>query len=249
METCPECGERFERNPSYPTQKFCSRRCKSRGTNRRAHARKKAGAYGACSVEGCDRGVTAKGLCPLHYDRLRRHGDVGPAGRVRKGPRPCKVDACDNRAVTSDDLCPTHRRRKQLYGSPDGSFSTTKSCVVCGEVAVPAWKSSDYCRNHYIEFVKAEVVAGRIEGVPHPSGYVYVSIFKKRYAVHRIVLEAKLGRPLEPFETPHHLNGRRDDNRPENLELWVTPQPSGQRPEDLVAWVVEHYPDLVKQAT
>ena len=34
----------------------------------------------------------------------------------------------------------------------------------------------------------------------------------------------------------------------EAVELWVKPQPAGQRAEDLVAWVVEYYPDLVKQS-
>lgn len=34
------------------------------------------------------------------------------------------------------------------------------------------------------------------------------------------------------------------DNRRENLELWVSTR-SGQRVEDLVAFVVEHYPDEV----
>lgn len=37
--------------------------------------------------------------------------------------------------------------------------------------------------------------------------------------VHRLVLEAKLGRPLGENEETHHLNGDRLDCRPENLEV------------------------------
>ena len=52
-------------------------------------------------------------------------------------------------------------------------------------------------------------------------------------------MERIIGRPLLGRETVHHLNGVRDDNRPENLELWSTSQPYGQRVSDKVKWARE----------
>ncbi len=85
-------------------------------------------------------------------------------------------------------------------------------------------------------------------GYINPDGYRMFWINGANIAEHRLVMERVLGRSLEPFENVHHKNGRRAENHPTNLELWVKPQPCGQRPEDLVAWVVEHYPDLVREA-
>jgi hypothetical protein len=80
----------------------------------------------------------------------------------------------------------------------------------------------------------------------HRKGYVLVKAYDHPRATkhgyvfeHILVMEAVLGRHLVAGETVHHLNGVRDDNRPENLELWTRPQPSGIRASDAIAWARE----------
>lgn len=77
-------------------------------------------------------------------------------------------------------------------------------------------------------------------------GYIQVLLNKTHPAnydgyvlEHVLVMEKLLGRYLSKQENVHHINGIRNDNRPENLELWSTFQPKGQRVSDKIKWAKE----------
>ncbi|MFH5805445.1 HNH endonuclease signature motif containing protein [Alienimonas sp. DA493] len=71
------------------------------------------------------------------------------------------------------------------------------------------------------------------------NGYVQLTAGGPVRYEHRVVMERKLGRKLRKGESVHHINGLRDDNRPENLELWAKYQPAGQRVTDKCDWAEE----------
>jgi len=213
-----------------------------------------------CQVEGCDRPVFARDWCGMHYTRWKRYGDLdrGRVYKVRDRPV-CSVAVCQ-KPVLARGLCNGHYARMSrgdeinvpLVDKASGwtvpSRRSTRPCDApgCDRLA----KSLGFCVKHYQRLQRHGHVDDpvRRDGRVDKAGYRIVTVNGKRVREHRHVMEQHLGRPLAAHENVHHRDGQRSRNDIDNLELWVTPQPAGQRPEDLAEWVVEHYPELVEAA-
>lgn len=112
-----------------------------------------------------------------------------------------------------------------------------KPCAECGE---PVQRSpAQYSRNQINFFCNQKCRSSWMRKQPGKAncrGYVTRNFGGKQSKEHRMVMEAHLGRRLLRNETVHHINGQRDDNRIENLELWVNGQPYGQRHHEKIEW-------------
>ena len=106
-----------------------------------------------CTINGCERIHMSKGLCKMHYSRLKRNGDVGQAkpliNIIAKPIRLCSIDNC-NREHDSLGLCSMHHSRLKRTGNV-GSVESTKDmppkkCNVDG--CSRKHSAHGYCNTH-----------------------------------------------------------------------------------------------------
>lgn len=170
----------------------------------------------------------------------------------------CTVDGCGRPRHTRLH-CRTHHRWSREGRAFDKPPQVKKHEGACAsEGCEKDAKLLGFCANHYRVFKRnghANTRVSKLQAITkagyrtlyatHPDNHLGYREYE-----HRVVMSKIIGRPLRKDENVHHKNGDRLDNRPENLELWSSWQPYGQRVEDKVAWAKEllglYEPDALK---
>lgn len=179
----------------------------------------------ACSVEACDQSTKARGLCPRHYEKLRRTSTTAER---------CSEDPC-GRPVRARGWCEYHYKLWRRGKMPnDGEDNRLRRGLCSVDGCDQAHSARGFCRRHYIRVLRhgtpgsAEAIyAAPGSGWTNGSGYRMRTINGRRVPEHRLVMATALGRELQEWETVHHINGDRTDNRLENLQLRVGKHGSG----------------------
>jgi hypothetical protein len=182
-------------------------------------------------------------MCAKHYQHDRA---------LRNGAKQCRRKGCTLLGIL-DGLCRPHYDRRRRMDE-EQELRDARRCSVEG--CDRPYGAMGLCSLHYARKLKTgETGPANLLRAPNGTGYISKQGYRffkgtdgRSIPEHRLVMEEVQGRYLWPWENVHHKNGRRADNRPENLEIWIKPQPAGQRLEDLIKFIVEHYPDDVRRA-
>ena len=166
--------------------------------------------------------------------------------------RICSIDGCPYEHIAKG-YCNLHYHRLRRLGhvGPVAPIINRRPSALCSvDGCERSVRRKGLCGMHAQRLEKHGDVGqvGPIVGTVDALGYRRITVEGATVLEHRYVMAQVIGRPLRSFESVHHKNGVRHDNRPENLELWAKWQPQGQRVEDLVRFVSDNYRDEVLNA-
>jgi len=131
-----------------------------------------------CAEVGCEKDRYCRGLCTLHYQKLKRTVNLSPLYEEKDGLL-CKAEGC-KRAVYAKGLCIRHYNR------------TVKNIPICDDLLKTDTHLSVKERLEKNRVVKEN---GCIEWTKQKdkNGYGRISIKDKPYPVHRVSYETYIG--------------------------------------------------------
>ena len=101
-----------------------------------------------CTLEECDKGTFARGLCTTHYSRQRRYGDPSIARNPNPAPR---ASGPESNGWKGDDIGygAAHSRVKSIHGR-----ATQYACCICYRNRADHWAydhsdSEELWENHH----------------------------------------------------------------------------------------------------
>lgn len=98
-----------------------------------------------------------------------------------------------------------------------------RACAACATTFRPARSSSRFCSRPCARTISGghnrKPETWWVNGRGYIEGRIWIDGAQRRVKQHRWVMEMTLGRALRPDEDVHHLDGNKQNNSPENLQV------------------------------
>lgn len=231
---CPNCGTEWESH--IYNKRFCTRKCNQNFHNSKKRTRSRRGICLNCGTE-FTRTNNAKKCCSEECQKQSKLTVQRICENCGKVFWASEYQVAKGKAKFHSRECWRENRKKG---------SEWRSCLQCGK---RFWANPSTVKSGRGKCCSraCSSKSQRVERMITTQGYVLVECerhprAKKTGKVleHILIVEQDIGRLLRKDERIHHLNGKREDNRIDNLEIRrVGTHPAGVGEIDMVKTLVE----------